>query len=68
MIYPKNYESKIGFDEIRHLLKEHCLSSLGKEKVDELTFSDDAVTVNDWMKQIREFRRLMQATEQMPMN
>ena len=68
MIYPKNYESKIGFDEIRHLLKEHCLSSLGKEKVDELTFSEDAVTVNDWMKQIREFRRLMQATEQMPMN
>ncbi len=68
MIYPKNYESKIGFDEIRHLLKEHCLSSLGKEKVDELTFSDDAVTVNDWMKHIREFRRLMQATEQMPMN
>ena len=68
MIYPKNYESKIGFDEIRHLLKEHCLSSLGKEKVEELTFSDDAVTVNDWMKQIREFRRLMQATEQMPMN
>ena len=68
MIYPKNYESKIGFDEIRHLLKEHCLSSLGKEKVDELTFSDDAVTVNDWMKQIREFRRLRQATEQMPMN
>ena len=68
MIYPKNYESKIGFDEIRHLLKEHCLSSLGKEKVDELTFSDDAVTVNDWMQQIHEFRRLMQATEQMPMN
>ena len=68
MIYPKNYESKIGFDEIRHLLKKHCLSSLGKEKVDELTFSDDAVTVNDWMQQIREFRRLMQATEQMPMN
>ncbi len=68
MIYPKNYESKIGFDEIRHLLKEHCLSSLGKEKVDELAFSDDAVTVNEWMKQIREFRRLMQATEQMPMN
>ena len=68
MIYPKNYESKIGFDEIRHLLKEHCLSSLGKEKVDELTFSDDAMTVNDCMKQIREFRRLMQATEQMPMN
>ena len=35
MIYPNNYESKIGFDEIRRLLKGHCMSSLGQEKVDE---------------------------------
>ena len=68
MIYPKNYESKIGFDEICHLLKEHCLSTLGKEKVDELAFSNDAAQVNEWLNQIREFRRLMQASEQMPMN
>ena len=68
MIYPKNYESKIGFDEIRHWLKEHCLSTLGKEKVDELVFSDDAVAVNEWLCQTREFRRLMQSAEQMPLN
>ena len=68
MIYPKNYESKIGFDEIRHWLKEHCLSTLGKEQVDELTFSDDAAMVNEWLCQTREFRRLMQSAEQMPLN
>lgn len=68
MIYPKNYESKIGFDEIRHLLKEQCLSTLGKEMVDEMAFSDNAETVNEWMEQIREFRQLKQSAEQMPMN
>ena len=68
MIYPNNYESKIGFDTIRHLLKEHCVSTLGKEKVDELSFSDDAARVNEQMAQIREFRRLMQATEKPEMN
>jgi len=68
MIYPNNYESKIGFDTIRHLLKEHCVSTLGKEKVDELSFSDDAGLVNEQMAQIREFRRLMQATEKPEMN
>ena len=31
MIYPKNFETKIGFDEIRTLLKGHCLSTLGKD-------------------------------------
>ncbi|MDE6646329.1 MAG: endonuclease MutS2, partial [Prevotella sp.] len=68
MIYPRNYESKIGFDEIRHLLKEQCLSTLGKEMVDEMAFSDSTETVNEWMEQTREFRRLRQSAEQMPMN
>ena len=68
MIYPNNYESKIGFDEIRHLLKEYCLSTLGKEKVDELYFSTDANEVNEWFNQVREMRHLMQATEKPELN
>ena len=68
MIYPKNFEAKIGFDEIRTLLKTQCLSTLGKEKVDEITFSDDAVTINEWLQQTREFRRLQQETENFPLN
>lgn len=68
MIYPNNYESKIGFDTIRQLLKERCMSSLGKEKVDELSFSDDAALVNEQMAQIREMRRLMEAVEKPEMN
>ena len=68
MIYPMNYEAKIGFDEIRRLLKESCLSTLGREKVDEIAFSDNAEEVNEWLEQIREFRRLRQATEQPELN
>ena len=68
MIYPQNYEQKIGFDEIRRMLKGHCQSTLGQEKVDEIGFSDDADVVNEQLEQIREFRRLMQATEKPEMN
>ena len=68
MIYPKNFESKIGFDEIRQFLKDLCLSTLGKEKVDETTFSTDCERINEQMEQIREFRKLQHATEQMPLN
>jgi DNA mismatch repair protein MutS2 len=68
MIYPNNYEQKIGFDEIRRMLKEHCQSSLGREKVDDMVFSDDAAVVNEQMEQVREFRRLMQDTEKPEMN
>ena len=68
MIYPNNFESKIGFDEIRHLLQGLCLSTLGKEKVDEIVFSADPSVVNEQLEQIREYRRLMQATEKPEMN
>jgi DNA mismatch repair protein MutS2 len=68
MIYPKNFESKIGFDEIRRLLKEQCLSTLGKEQVDEITFSDQANVVNEQLQQVREFRQLQQDTEKPELN
>ena len=32
MIYPQNFEQKIGFDQVRTLLKEKCLSTVGQEK------------------------------------
>ena len=67
MIYPNNFEQKIGFDEIRELLKARCLSTLGKEKVDEMTFSTDADTVNEWLSQVREFRRLQDEHDDFPM-
>ncbi|MBQ2208745.1 MAG: Smr/MutS family protein [Prevotella sp.] len=68
MIYPKNFESKIGFDEIRRLLRELCLSTLGKEKVDEIAFSADADVVNELLEQVREFRRLEESTEKPELN
>ena len=67
MIYPNNYESKIGFSEIRTLLKERCLSTLGKEKVDELTFTDNAEQVNEWLNQVREFRQLTEKADDFPL-
>lgn len=67
MIYPNNFEQKIGFDEIRSLLKSKCLSTLGKEMVDEMSFSADVDTVNEWLQQVKEFRRMLEETDNFPM-
>ena len=67
MIYPNNFEHKLGFDEIRRLLKEQCLSTLGKEKVEEMAFSTDCSEVNEWLNQVREFRRLQEEKDNFPM-
>jgi len=68
VIYPNNFERKLGFDEIRRLLRERCLSTLGKEKVDEIAFSTDCAQVNEWLTQVREFRRLQTEKDDFPMN
>ena len=67
MIYPKNFEAKIGFDEVRELLKQRCLSPLGKDMVEGIEATADADAINEWMEQLREFRRIQAGAEPMPM-
>ncbi len=67
MIYPSNFENKIQFGEIRTLLKHHCLSQLGKDKVDEMAFCDDVQTINTLLSQTREFRRMQQEVDDFPL-
>lgn len=67
MIYPKTFENKIGFDEVRVLLRERCLSPLGKEMVDNICFSDNADVINEWLQQVREFRKLQEEADDFPM-
>lgn len=68
MIYPKTFENKIGFDEIRTLLKERCLSTLGKEMVDAIQPSGESDVINEWLTQVREFRRLQEEADDFPMH
>ncbi len=59
MIYPENYEEKIGFKVIRQMLKDACLCPLGVERVDSMEFSskfDDIITA---MHQTQEFVRIV---------
>lgn len=66
MIYPHNFEQKIGFDQIRQLLKGKCLSTLGEERVDEMTFSDNYDEINQRLEQVVEFARITQEEEDFP--
>ena len=68
MIYPDNFEAKIGFDEIRKLLRERCLSPLGRERVDRMAFSANADTINEWLKQVKEFRLVQQEAGDFPLH
>ena len=66
LVYPENFESKIGFDKIRELLKGRCLSNLGHELVDEISFSSDFAQLTDDLSLVSEFVVIIQEMENFP--
>jgi DNA mismatch repair protein MutS2 len=66
MIYPQNFEQKIGFDKIRQWVSERCLSSLGKEKTEEMTFSSHFDRIRKQLHQTHEFTRILQEEDHFP--
>ena len=66
MIYPQNFEQKIGFTQIRQMLTGKCLSSLGEERVGRMDFSDDFTEINRRMEQTTEFIRIIQEEDDFP--
>lgn len=68
MIYPENFEYKIGFDKIRQLLIAKCLSPLGEEKVTNLAFSSDYTHISESLSQTEEFMRIINEEDNFPTN
>lgn len=66
MIYPNNFEQKIGFDQIRHILQGRCLSTLGKDKVEEMQFSQSHDDVKRRLDEVEEFVRIIQEEDTFP--
>jgi len=68
MIYPANFEQKIGFDKIRQLLADKCLCSLGKEKTELMSFSDSHELIDKQLHQTEEFVTIIQKEDNFPSN
>ena len=59
MIYPQNIEQKIDFQVIRDGLKGCCMSTLGKERVDDMQWLTHYPTVRDLLARVREMMNLL---------
>lgn len=66
MLYPADIEAKLGFDRIRSLLKEKCLSRPGAERVETIAISHDADELSRLLGQTWEFKKLLQSGEGFP--
>lgn len=66
MIYPENFEQKIGFDTIRTLLKEHCISLMGVEHVDLMSYATDFDQVVLSLEQVHQMQTAIQFDDPVP--
>ena len=67
VIYPTNFEQKIGFASVRQMLSSHCISQMGLEEVERMAFSTDKGHILKSLEQTEEFVHLLQTGVPFPM-
>lgn len=67
MIYPKDFESKIGFDSIRSIIAGNCKSRLGKDEVRAMAFSSDFNVVLKSLRCVDEMMRIIKSQLPFPL-
>jgi DNA mismatch repair protein MutS2 len=68
VIYPDSFEYKIDFQKVRQLITDRCLSTLGKEKVDEMQFSTSFEVIQILLAQTEEFVRIKEEEDNFPLD
>jgi DNA mismatch repair protein MutS2 len=66
MLYPDSFEQKLGFDKIRDLLRQACMSPLGQSYVDKIRFSDNFQLIDKMLRQVAEFKTIVQYEPEFP--
>jgi DNA mismatch repair protein MutS2 len=66
MIFPRNFEEKIGFERIRGMLKDLCVSPMGAAYVDKIRFSANSGSINKLLDQTEEFRQMLLSAGNFP--
>lgn len=68
MVYPENFETKIKFDKIRQLISNNSLSDMGRELVNDITFSSNAEWIRTALAETAEFMRICQEEDDFPVS
>ncbi len=68
MIYPTNFESKIGFDFVRQDIENKCISPLGLMQSSFICFSSEYSTVIRQLNETNEFLNIISSSIDFPIN
>src|SRR3569833_2232130 len=68
MLYQLNSTEKLGFSEIKELIKAHCLSDMGRQMVDRIQVMNNYDQVLKFLNQAAEFKNILQNDEALPIH
>jgi DNA mismatch repair protein MutS2 len=66
MIYPENFEIKIGFDRIRSMIAERCISPMGLTAVGSIEFMTNIKAVITELSKTSEFQNILKFEDPFP--
>ena len=66
MLYPDNFEHKIGFDSVRSLIDEKCAGTWGVEEVEKISFSNNFDDIVASLSIINEMMTLLGESNSLP--
>jgi DNA mismatch repair protein MutS2 len=63
MIYPDSCLERLGFDEVKQLISEYCLSPMGKALVSKMQVMTKYDQINKFLRQTKEFKSILENHE-----
>jgi DNA mismatch repair protein MutS2 len=66
MIWPSDLEQKLGFDQVRMMLRNYCLCDLGRRNVDAISFLSDLPAINTLLQRTSELQTILQKGDTFP--
>ncbi|HEY0666844.1 MAG TPA: endonuclease MutS2, partial [Sphingobacteriaceae bacterium] len=67
MIYPLSAVDKLGFTEIKELLKGYCISPMGQSLVDKMQMMTSYDQINKFLRQAFEFKNILENDSPLPL-
>lgn len=68
MLYPENCQERLGFTEIRQLISNYCLSTMGELMVSKMQVMTRFDQIDKFLRQTSEFKSIIQNQEPLQIN
>src|ERR1700761_1941007 len=68
MLYPSNSVDKLGFTEVKELIKAHCLSDMGRQMGDKIQVMNNYDQIRKFLFQANEFKNILENDAPLPIH